>query len=42
MEVSISKALIDSNISHDELVLVNNLLIEYNGMKEAINKFCVR
>ena len=26
IEVSISKALIDSNISHDEFVLINNVL----------------
>ena len=29
-----SKALIDSYISHDEFVSVNNLLREYNKMKE--------
>ena len=28
LEVLISKALIDSNISHDEFVLLNNLLKE--------------
>ena len=32
-EVLISKALIDSYISHDELVLINNALREYNEMK---------
>lgn len=31
-----SKALIDSNISHDELFLVNDVLKEYNDVKEAI------
>ena len=36
MEVFISKALIDSYISHNEYVLVNNVLIEYDDMKEAI------
>ena len=36
VEVMISKALIDSNISHEEFVLVNNVLKEYNGMKEEI------
>ena len=36
IEVLISKALIDSVISHDEFVLINNLLKEYNEMKEAI------
>ena len=30
----ISKALIDSNISHDEFVLINNVLKEYDKMKE--------
>ena len=29
-------ALIDSNISHDELVLVNNVLKEYDDMKEEL------
>ena len=29
IEVLISKALIDSNISHDEFVLINNVLKEY-------------
>ena len=36
IEVSISKALIDSNISHDKFVSVNNLLKEYDDMKEEI------
>ena len=31
----IYKALVDSYISHDELVLVNDVLKEYNEMKEA-------
>ena len=35
-EVLISKVLIGSNISHDELVLINNVLKEYDNMKEAI------
>ena len=30
--------LIDSNISHDELVLINNVLKEYDKMKEKIKK----
>ena len=34
--VSICKALIDSNISHDEFVLINNVLKEYEEMKEEI------
>ena len=33
-EVLISKVLIDSYISQDESVSVNNVLIEYNEMKE--------
>ena len=36
IEVLISKALIDSNISHDEFVLINNVLKEYDDMKEEI------
>ena len=36
IEVLISKALIDLNISHDEFVLVNNVLKEFDDMKEEI------
>ena len=36
IEVLISKALIDSYISHDEFVSVKNALKEYNEMKEEI------
>ena len=36
VEVLVSKALIDSNISHDEFVLINDMLKEYGDMKEAI------
>ena len=36
IEVLISKALTDSNISHDELVLINNMLKEFYDMKEEI------
>ena len=36
IEVLISKALIDSNISQDELVLINHVLKEYDNMKEEI------
>ena len=36
IEVLISKFLIDSYISHDELVSVNNGLREYDEMKEEI------
>ena len=36
MEVLISKALIDSNISHNKFVLINNVLKEFYDMKEEI------
>ena len=36
MEVLISKALIDSNISHDEFVLIYNVVKEYDEMKQKI------
>ena len=36
IEAFTSKALIDSVISHDEFVLINNVLKEYNEMKEEI------
>ena len=36
IEVLISKALIDSVIIHDQFVLINNVLKEYNEMKEGI------
>ena len=39
IEVLISKALIDSYISHDEFVLVNNVLREYYEMKKEIKQF---
>ena len=31
------KALIDPDISHDKLVLINNVLKEYDDMKEELN-----
>ena len=34
IEVLLSKALIDSNISHEEFVLINNVLKEYGNMKK--------
>ena len=34
IQVLIPKALIDSVISHDEFVLINNVLKEYHQMKE--------
>ena len=36
VKVLISKALIDSVISHDEFVLINNVLKECNKVKEEI------
>ena len=39
IEVLISQALIDSNISHDEFDLINNVLKEYDEMKEEIKNF---
>ena len=36
IEVLISKALIDSVITRDEFILINNVLKEYNEMKEDI------
>ena len=36
IEVLISKALIDSIISHDEFVFINNALKEYNKIKEEM------
>ena len=38
VEVLISKVLVDSVISHDEFVLMNNVLKEYNKMKEETKK----
>ena len=38
IEVLISKVLIDSNISHDGFVLINNVLKEYDDMKEEKKK----
>ena len=34
IEVLISKTLIDLNISHDEFVLISNLLKEYDDMRK--------
>ena len=36
IEVLISKVLIDSNINHDEFVLINNVLKKYDSMKEFL------
>ena len=37
IEFFISKALTDPDISHDKLVLINNVLKEYDDMKEELN-----
>ena len=42
IEVLISKALIDSNISHDEFASVNNVLKEYDDAKEEIKNSCYK
>ena len=39
IEVLISKVLIDSNISHDEYVLINNVLKEFYDMKEELKNY---
>ena len=36
LEVLISKALFDSNISHDEFVSINSVQKEYDDMKKEI------
>ena len=36
IEILISKVLIDSNISHDQFVLINNMLKELYEMKKEI------
>ena len=36
IEILISKALIDSYVSHDEFVSINNVLREYKEMKREI------
>ena len=36
IEVLISKAFIDWNISHDQFALINNVLEEYDEKKEII------
>ena len=39
IEVLISKAIIDSIIRHDQFILINNVLKEYDEIKENNNKF---
>ena len=36
VEILISKALVDSNVSRDELVLIKNLLKEFGDIKDEI------
>ena len=36
IDLLISKTLIDSNIGHDEIVAINNVLDEYEDMKKEI------
>ena len=36
MEILISKTLMDSVITHDEFVLINNVKTEYEEIKEEI------
>ena len=36
IELSISKALIDSNFSHNEFILINNVLKEFDDRNEEI------
>ena len=31
-----SEALVNSNISHNEFILINNVLVEFDDMEEAI------
>ena len=38
MEILISKAFVDSGVSHYEFVLINNVPKEYYKMKEEIKK----
>ena len=42
IEVVISKVLIDSNISHDEFVLVNNVLKENDNIKKEITDLKIK
>ena len=39
IEILIFKALIDSNISYDEFILINNVVKEYDNMKEGVKEF---
>ena len=39
IEALISKAWIDSNMSHNEFILINNVLKEFHGMKKEIKNY---
>ena len=39
IEVLVSKALVDANISHDEFVLINNVPMEFYDMKGEIKSY---
>ena len=39
IEVLISKALIDSNISHNDFILINNVLKVFYDAKEEVKNF---
>ena len=41
IEISNSKALIDSNISHDGFTLINNVLEEYGNLNKKIKNLKV-
>ena len=41
IEVLICKALIDSNISYDDFFIINNVLKEYDDMKEEIKNYLI-
>ena len=41
IEILIYNALINSHVSHDDFVSVNNVLRENNEIKEEIKNFCV-
>ena len=42
IEVIISKALIDSVITHEQFLLINNVLKEYNELKEGIKNLKIQ
>ena len=38
IDTSISKALVDSNVSHNEFLLINNVMKEFYDLKKKIKK----